>query len=102
MTSDQRRAFIRIVEAYVGHMADGVVAQYAELLNPDAAPDAAFAWAGSDQPAAPHYYRVQSERLLIEYDCTQNDANHTHSVWRDPTGDFGGDPLGQHYAAAHR
>ena len=50
---------------------------------------------------SPHYYRVQSEDLLIEYDCTQNDANHTHSVLRNPRGDFGTDPLALHYAEAH-
>jgi hypothetical protein len=45
---------------------------------------------------------VQSPDLLIEYDCTQNDANHTHSVWRDPNGDFGDNPMAAHYAEAHR
>ena len=39
--------------------------------------------------------------LLIEYDNTQNDANHIHSVWHDPRGDFGADVLGAHYRA-HR
>jgi hypothetical protein len=39
--------------------------------------------------------------LLIEYDCTQNNANHIHSVWRDLQGDFGEDILAAHYAAEH-
>jgi hypothetical protein len=53
------------------------------------------------EPGAPHYYRIQGERLLIEYDCTQDEANHTHSVWRDPEGDFGEDILARHYAVEH-
>ena len=35
--------------------------------------------------------------MLIEYDNTQNSANHIHSVWHDPRGDFGLDLLGAHY-----
>ncbi|HWH99460.1 MAG TPA: DUF3500 domain-containing protein [Propionibacteriaceae bacterium] len=61
-----------------------------------------FAWAGPTAPGEPHYYRVQGPRLLIEWDNTQNDANHCHSVWRDPTSDFGLDVLARHRAAHHR
>lgn len=52
-----------------------------------------FAWAGSLEPGEPHYYRLQSPSLLVEYANTQNGANHVHSVWRDPHRDFGGDLL---------
>jgi hypothetical protein len=61
-----------------------------------------FAWAGGTDKGQPHYYRVQTPVFLIEYDNTQNDANHIHSVWRDFDGDFGGDLLAQHYQASHR
>ena len=50
---------------------------------------------------APHYYRLQGPRLLIEWDNTQRGANHAHSVWRDPTADFGLDVLAAHRAAHH-
>jgi hypothetical protein len=60
-----------------------------------------FAWAGSTEPGEPHYYRVQGPRLLIEWDNTQRGANHAHSVWRDPTADFGLDVLTRHRAAHH-
>jgi len=53
------------------------------------------------EPGAPHYYRVQGPRLLIEWDNTQRGANHAHSVWRDPTADFGLDVLAAHRAAHH-
>jgi hypothetical protein len=42
---------------------------------------------------------VQGPTFLIEYDNTQNDANHIHSVWRDFGRDFGRDLLTEHYAA---
>ena len=60
-----------------------------------------FAWAGSTTPGQPHYYRLQGPRMLIEWDNTQRNANHAHSVWRDPTVDFGLDVLARHHAAHH-
>ena len=49
----------------------------------------------------PHYYRIQGPRLVVEYDNAQRDANHAHSVWRDPLDDFGDDVLARHYAIEH-
>jgi hypothetical protein len=60
-----------------------------------------FAWAGGMQPGDPHYYRIQSPEFLVEFDDTQDNANHIHSVWRDLGGDFGRDLLKEHYQAAH-
>ncbi len=60
-----------------------------------------FAWSGGIEKGEPHYYRVQTPVFLIEYDDTQNNANHIHSVWRDFAGDFGEDLLAQHYQASH-
>ena len=56
-----------------------------------------FAWAGSTTKHEPHYYRVQGKTFLIEFDNTQNNANHIHTVWRDFNGDFGEDLLQEHY-----
>jgi hypothetical protein len=60
-----------------------------------------FAWAGSTALGEPHYYRLQGPRLFLEWDNTQNNANHAHSVWRDLTADFGLDVLARHRAAHH-
>ena len=60
-----------------------------------------FAWSGGVQKSDPHYYRVQTPAFLIEYDDTQDNANHIHSVWRDFRGDFGADLLAEHYQAGH-
>jgi hypothetical protein len=56
-----------------------------------------FAWAGSVEPREGHYYRVQGPTFLLEYDNTQNNANHIHAVWRDLEHDFGVDLLREHY-----
>jgi hypothetical protein len=57
-----------------------------------------FAWAGGAESGNGHYYRVQGPTFLIEYDNTQNNANHIHTVWRDFKGDFGEDILKKHHA----
>jgi hypothetical protein len=57
-----------------------------------------FGWAGPVEPGAGHYYALSGPSLLIEYDNTQDGANHIHSVWRDLRRDFAGDLLAQHYA----
>ena len=44
---------------------------------------------------------MQGDDLLIEYDNTQEDGNHAHTVLRRPRSDFGADILAEHYAAAH-
>ena len=56
-----------------------------------------FAWAGGLEPGQGHYYRVQGPTFLLEFDNTQNDANHVHAVWRDFANDFGEDVLRKHY-----
>ena len=60
-----------------------------------------FAWAGSDEPGRGHYYRLQGPSFFVEYDNTQNQANHIHTVWRDMSADWGDDLLGRHYSRSH-
>jgi hypothetical protein len=61
-----------------------------------------FAWGGSTEARQGHYYRVQGPTFLLEYDNTQNNANHVHAVWRDLKNDFGEDALRQHYDESHK
>ncbi len=60
-----------------------------------------FAWEGPTTPGTRHYYRVQGNDLLIEYDNTTDDGNHAHTVLRRPRSDFGDDVLAGHYQQAH-
>ena len=89
-------------------MLDALIDEYAGNVPPDlaarrraqvkAAGNAIhFAWIGSGEPGAPHYYRVQAPDFVIEYDNVQNAANHSHTVWRDFDGDFGRDLLAEHH-----
>jgi hypothetical protein len=83
---------------------DQLVGLYLDRLPPElAAREAArlgelhFAWEGPTVPGRPHYYRVQADDLLIEYDDTA-DGNHQHTVLRRPRSDFGDDVLAAHRA----
>lgn len=62
-----------------------------------------FTWAGTTTKIAgkPYYYRIQGPTIIIEYDNTQNNANHVHTVVRDLNSDFGGDLLLEHYRRNH-
>ena len=61
----------------------------------------AFAWAGGTERGQGHYYAVRGSRFLLEYDNTQNGANHIHTVWRDLDRDWGADLLAEHYRRDH-
>jgi hypothetical protein len=58
-----------------------------------------FAWAGGTSIDQPHYFRIQGPATLVEFDNAEDNANHVHSVWRDPSNDFGADLLIQHHLA---
>ena len=78
-----------VPDAALGRLPDPLAAVEAERVAGDRLNAVHFAWAGGGEPGQPHYYRLQGPRLLIEYVNVQNGANHVHSVWRDPLGDFG-------------
>jgi hypothetical protein len=59
-----------------------------------------FAWLGGLEPGEGHYYRILGASFLVEYDNTQDGANHVHSVWRDLAGEWGEDVLAAHYRHA--
>ncbi len=100
MTAPQRQLLTALLQQYIDRMPEQIAARERERVS-GSFDQIAFAWAGGSERRQPHYYRLQGPRLLVEYDNTQDGANHIHSVWRDPEGYFGADLLAQHYAAAH-
>ncbi len=101
MSPGQRELFAALIRQYVDRLPDELAELHASRVIGPAFDAMHFAWAGGHERRQPHYYRIQGPRLLIEYDNTQNDANHIHAVWRDPEGDFGVDLLAEHYRQAH-
>jgi hypothetical protein len=99
---DQREMLRALLDTYVHRLPDGLADDERAVYADDSALDQlSFAWAGGMEVGDAHYYRVQSHRVLVEYDNTQRGANHVHTVWRDLTTDFGGDPLAHHYRGGH-
>jgi hypothetical protein len=101
MTPKQREILDQLIGEYAEdfppQIADARMEQYRKSQS-----GLYFAWAGGMEPRQPHYYRIQTPVFLIEFDDTQDAANHIHSVWRDYEGDFGTDLLGEHYKESHR
>jgi hypothetical protein len=90
----ERALLDQLVAVHLGRLPD----ELAAALDP--AGELHFAWAGPVGPGTPHYYRIQGDDLLIEFDNTSADGNHAHSVLRRPRGEFGADVLAGHRAAA--
>ncbi len=97
----QRAGVMHIIELYVGTMRSEIAAPRLARMREAGSDGLHFAWAGSLTPGHPHYFRVHGPTVLVEYDNTQNGANHVHSVWIDPLGVFGRDLLRAHYQGAH-
>lgn len=96
LTASQRVLLTKLVDVYAGYMADDIAADRLTRIDKAGWDRIAFAWAGPLERGQKHYYRVQGPTFLIEYDNTQDDANHIHSVWRDFNRDFGADLLREH------
>ncbi len=101
MTAKQRDLLTDLISCYASNFPPQIAEWRMEQYKKTQA-GLFFAWSGGIEPGEPHYYRVQTSAFLIEYDDTQNNANHIHTVWRDFDGDFGLDLLGQHYQASHQ
>ena len=89
MLPQQRELLAGLLRQYFGRLPGPLAELQTERVMGERLEAVHFGWAGSPEPGRPHYYRIQGPRLLIEYDNVQNGANHVHSVWRDPEGDFG-------------
>jgi hypothetical protein len=96
MNPAQREMLMQVIDAYTSKMADDIAADRKAKIKAAGLDQITFAWAGGAERGVKHYYRVQGPTFLLEYDNTQNDGNHVHSVWRDFNGDFGKDLLREH------
>jgi len=102
MPAKQQALLIRLIEVYTGNMETDVAAERMAKIKSAGVDKIKFAWLGEIEKGKKPYYSVQGPSFLIEYDNTQNDGNHIHSVWRDFNGDFGRDILREHLkAVAH-
>lgn len=97
LNQSQQAVLRELIQSYLGKFrSELAAADWKKIEQADFA-KIHFAWAGPTGPGKPHYYRVQGPTFILEYDNTQNKANHVHTVWRDFKNDFGEDLLKKHY-----
>jgi hypothetical protein len=101
MNSKQKDLLLNLIREYAERNAAEASADTLNAIKKAGLDNVYFAWMGTETRGQAHYYRVQSPVFLIEYDNTQNNANHIHSVWRDLRNDWGIDVLAEHYKVAH-
>ena len=97
MDASQRTALWAIIEEYATAQPAPIAEQRLAEVRGAGLDNIKFGWMGGAARGEPHYYRIQGPTFLIEYDNTQGESNHAHSVWRDFAGDFGRDLLAAHY-----
>jgi uncharacterized protein DUF3500 len=102
LDTTQRELLVRLVGEYVRNARTELADDELRRIREAGVDRLHFAWAGPLEPNQPHYYRIHGSTVLIEFDNSQNDANHIHSVYRDLRRDFGADLLRAHYGAHHR
>ncbi|MCW3097202.1 MAG: hypothetical protein JWL77_2820 [Chthonomonadaceae bacterium] len=100
LNKEQQGLLLTLLEEYANVQVQEIAKQRLEAVRKAGMETIKFAWMGGIERGEPHYYRIQGATFLVEYDNTQNDANHIHSVWRDFKGDFGVDLLALHYHTA--
>jgi hypothetical protein len=99
LTAEQQGLLLSLIQEYAS--AHPVAVAQARLARVKAGLDGVkFAWMGGLEKRQGHYYRIQGPTFLVEYDNTQNGANHIHCVWREFKGDWGKDLLAEHYRTA--
>jgi hypothetical protein len=103
LSAAQQRQLMALIEEHAGSQAGPLAQERLARLRAAGLDSIRFAWMGArERSEAGHYYRIQGPTFLVEFDNTQNRANHIHQVWRDFKRDFGRDLLAEHYRNAHQ
>ncbi|MEK7253841.1 MAG: DUF3500 domain-containing protein [Bacteroidota bacterium] len=102
MEPEQQEMLDMLIKVYLSRAKPDIADKKWAKIQAEGLENLHFAWAGGLQPGLGHYYRIHGKSFLIEYDNTQNNANHIHTVWREFSGDFGRDLLREHYEKGHK
>lgn len=100
LNAEQKETLNALIVLYAGRLRPELAGNDLGKIMKAGVDKVSFVWAGGLKRGELHYYRVQGPTFLLEFDNTQGNGNHVHSVWRDFDGDFGEDLLKQHYEAA--
>ncbi|MBZ9626587.1 DUF3500 domain-containing protein [Psychroflexus sp. CAK1W] len=97
LNAEQKNILKQLISEYLSSIPQPLALKREKKINDEEFDEIRFGWAGSLIKGKGHYYRIQGKSFLIEFDNTQNNANHIHTVWRDFDGDFGRDMIREHY-----
>jgi hypothetical protein len=89
MSPQQQELLQKLIGEYVNGMPGDVAEERLSRLKAAGVEGVYFAWWGGPERHDRHAYRIQGPSFLVEYNNTQSNANHVHSIWRDLSGDFG-------------
>ncbi|MXV15964.1 DUF3500 domain-containing protein [Hufsiella ginkgonis] len=103
LNKEQKALFMQLMSLYINRFSPRFADDMMHEIEMAGVDKLLFAWAGAtvEELGKGHYYRIQGPTVLIEYDNTQNEANHVHTVVRDLKHDYGGDELLAHYKKFH-
>jgi hypothetical protein len=100
LNAKQKELLKLLLKEYLSSIPANLAIERERKINDEEFDEIRFGWAGAITQGQAHYYRIQGKSFLIEFDNTQNDSNHIHTVWRDFDGDFGRDLIREHYRTA--
>ncbi|WP_262489876.1 DUF3500 domain-containing protein [Jiulongibacter sediminis] len=101
MSTDQKEAFTNMLRYYIRRAPYGFATELLQKVENVGFEHLRFVWMGAEEWGAGHYYRISHPVILVEYDCTQNNANHVHTVVSDLTNDWGEDLIQKHIREDH-
>jgi len=88
LDASQQAMLLDIAHEWVGILNDEAAnAKMAEIKAN--LPKTYFAWSGATKNGSLAYYRIQGPTLIIEYAPQFGDLDHIHTIYRDPTNDYG-------------
>jgi hypothetical protein len=88
MSPDQQKMFRELLGEYLSVMPAQVVRDRMKAIEKAGMADIRMGWWGDADVNKRHHYVIQGATFIIEYNNTQNDANHVHSIFRSLEGDF--------------
>lgn len=103
LNKKQQQLFEQLLGLYVNRYQEKYSKNLLDEIKRDDMNKLRFGWAGAKNPETgkAYYYRIHGPGIIIEYDNSQNNANHIHTVVRDLKNDFGEDKLKEHLKTNH-
>jgi Protein of unknown function (DUF3500) len=87
LSAAQQTMLLDLVREWAGIANDAYAAPRMDEIRASL-PQTYFAWSGPTTNGSAAYFRIQGPTLVIEY-APQRGVDHIHTIYRDPTNDYG-------------